>query len=199
MNGRILRVLLLEDSAADAELVVEALTRADLTVTAERVQTEAAFVAALARFRPDLVLSDHAPGMCDAQAALEVLRAQQPGTPFIVLTRAVREDVTAGWLRAGAENVVWKENLRRLRPAVETALQLREPLHRLSRRQLEILRLVAEGRSTRSIARELKLSIKTIETHRAAGMRRLGVHGRVGLVRYAVRVGLIPPDPERRT
>ena len=68
------------------------------------------------------------------------------------------------------------------------------PLHRLTSRQREILQLIAEGHSTKDIARKLDLGIKTVETHRAKLMRRLGVHHVAGLVRYAIRVGLVSAE-----
>src|SRR5207245_11487573 len=69
-----------------------------------------------------------------------------------------------------------------------------QPSERLSPRQLEVLRLLAQGYSTREIARRLKLSVKTIETHRAEAMKRLDIHEIAGLVRYAVRVRLISAE-----
>ena len=189
-----IRVLLLEDDEADAEIVVTALRIAGITATTERVQTEGAFISALKRFRPDVVLAEHV--AFGAPAALAVVRAHRPGTPFIVVSGALREDLAVTCLRAGAENLVSKQNLGRLGPAIEEALRWRAPLERLSGRQRDVLRLVAEGRSTPAIARELQLSVKTVETHRAAVMRRLNIHDRVGLVRYAVRVGLVPLEPE---
>jgi DNA-binding NarL/FixJ family response regulator len=121
------------------------------------------------------------------------LRSVRPRTPLIVVTGALREDVAVTSLRAGAADLVLKDNLSRLRPAIEAALAEREPLERLSRRQLEVLKLIAEGSSSPAIARTLELSVKTVETHRAELMRRLGIHDMVGLVRYAVRVGLVDP------
>ncbi len=65
------------------------------------------------------------------------------------------------------------------------------PAAPLTPRQMEVLRLLAEGHSTKEIAYRLDLSIKTIETHRAQIMERLDVHDLAGLVRYAIRCGLI--------
>jgi RNA polymerase sigma factor (sigma-70 family) len=65
---------------------------------------------------------------------------------------------------------------------------------RLTPRQREVLRLIADGRTTKEIARELNISIKTVETHRAQVMKELRVHDVAGLVRYAIRVGLVLPD-----
>jgi len=61
----------------------------------------------------------------------------------------------------------------------------------LSPRQTQILKLIAEGMTTKQVAMELAISIKTVETHRSALMMRIGVHDVAGLVRYAVKVGLI--------
>jgi DNA-binding NarL/FixJ family response regulator len=62
---------------------------------------------------------------------------------------------------------------------------------RLSPRQAQILKLIAEGRTTKQVALELAISVKTVETHRSALMARIGVHDVAGLVRYAVKVGLV--------
>lgn len=67
----------------------------------------------------------------------------------------------------------------------------RDLLDTLSPRQREVLRLIAEGRTTKQIAQMLEISVKTVETHRAQLMERLGIHDVAGLVRYAIIVGLI--------
>jgi DNA-binding NarL/FixJ family response regulator len=64
----------------------------------------------------------------------------------------------------------------------------------LTPRQREILQLIAEGHSTKEIASILHLSVKTVETHRTQLMARLDVHDVAGLVRYAIRIGLVTPD-----
>jgi DNA-binding NarL/FixJ family response regulator len=64
-------------------------------------------------------------------------------------------------------------------------------LERLTPRQREILQLIAEGKSTKGIAKDLEISVKTVETHRAQLMDRLGIHDVAGLVRYAIRAGLV--------
>jgi DNA-binding NarL/FixJ family response regulator len=71
-------------------------------------------------------------------------------------------------------------------------VSVRRPLEKLTRRQIEVLRLVAKGHRTREIAKELKLSVKTVESHRGELMKRLGVRDVVSLVHYAMRVGLVP-------
>ena len=68
------------------------------------------------------------------------------------------------------------------------------PLAKLSMRQREILQLIAEGHTTKDIAQRLNVSGKTVETHRSQLMERLDIHDVPGLVRFAMRVGLIQPD-----
>jgi len=69
------------------------------------------------------------------------------------------------------------------------------PLNLLTPRQRQVLQLIAEGRGTREIAERLHLSVKTVETHRAQLMQRLGIQDVSGLVRIAIRTGILPPDP----
>lgn len=69
-----------------------------------------------------------------------------------------------------------------------------DPLRDLTSRQREVLQLIAEGHSTKEIAYKLGLSIKTVETHRGELMNRLNIHDVAGLVRYAIRTGLVAPD-----
>jgi len=61
----------------------------------------------------------------------------------------------------------------------------------LTPRQREVLQLIAEGLSTKEIAQRLDLSVKTVESHRSELMQRLDIHGVAGLVRYAIRVGIV--------
>jgi DNA-binding NarL/FixJ family response regulator len=74
---------------------------------------------------------------------------------------------------------------------VGTGTTKRELLDTLSPRQREVLRLIAEGRTTKQIAAEFGISVKTVETHRAQLMERLNIRDVAGLVRYAILVGLI--------
>lgn len=67
-------------------------------------------------------------------------------------------------------------------------------LELLTPRPREILQLIAEGHSTKEIAHLLKISIKTVETHRSELMERLDIHDVAGLVRYAIRVGVVTSE-----
>jgi DNA-binding NarL/FixJ family response regulator len=66
-----------------------------------------------------------------------------------------------------------------------------QPADALTPRQREVLQLIAEGQSTKEIARRLDLSVKTVETHRTQLMKQLDIHEVAGLVRYAIREGLV--------
>jgi DNA-binding NarL/FixJ family response regulator len=162
------------------------------TVT-ERVETESEFASAIRDFLPDVVLSDHSLGAFDAQSALTLLRSVRPTTPLILVTGSENTDATVACIRAGAEDLITKTNLSRLAASITKAVQLRRPLDKLTPRQIEVLRMVAEGHRTREIALRLKLSVKTVESHRGEIMKRLEIHDVVGLVRYAMRVGLVSP------
>jgi DNA-binding NarL/FixJ family response regulator len=160
----------------------------------ERVESVPRFREALRDRAPDVVLVDDALEWLDVRAALAHLQDTHPAAPLIVVARELRAESVVGGLRAGAEDFVSVGRLDRLRLALETALSVRSPLRKLSPRQLDVLRLIAAGHTTPGIATRLERSPKTIETHRSEIMRRLGIHDVVGLVRYAIRVGLLPPE-----
>jgi DNA-binding NarL/FixJ family response regulator len=190
------RVLLLSESQTDADRVGKTLHRAGLKALVERVESREGFVRALREFAPNVVLSDHPGSAVDALAALSLVQATRPSAALILLVTRLDEDQLVACLRAGAESFIMKEDLSRLASVIISALSVRQPLERLTPRQLQVLQLVAEGHSTREIAHQLKLSGKTIETHRGEMMRRLGIHDVVAAVRYAVRVGLVLPSHE---
>jgi DNA-binding NarL/FixJ family response regulator len=97
----------------------------------------------------------------------------------IYLSPAVSKQIVDAYLRRGRANG----------PVAQHA-----PFEELTSRQREILQLIAEGHSTKEIASKLDLSIKTVDTHRTELMARLGIHDIAGLVRYAIRVGLVSPE-----
>jgi DNA-binding NarL/FixJ family response regulator len=192
--SKTLRVLHLEHSASDSELVRAELERGGLKVVLQRLETQDGLNAAVQTFAPDVILSDDAHDGFDARAALQHLRMNYPAAPLILVLDTIDDQVAVNSLREGAENIVLKRNLARLAEAIDTGLAVRRRLRKLTPRQMEVLRLVTAGHTTREIARRLKLSAKTVESHRGEVMKRLGMHEVVGLVRYAVRVGLVSSD-----
>ena len=190
-----LRVLLLEDNAADAALISHELQRSGMRILLAQVNSAESFTTALKSFVPDVVLSDHSLGQFDSRAALEVLREVRPTVPFIIVTGALLSAQAGSAIRAGAEDLILKTQMRGLEASISNALAARRPLHALTERQIEVLKLVSEGHRTREVAKRLGLSIKTVESHRSEIMKRLRIHDVVSLVRYAIRVGLIPAAP----
>ncbi len=186
-----IRILMLEDSAAEAELIRHELDRSGLQSLIERVDSQEMFSAAIRNFAPDVVLSDHSLGNFNSSAAHAIVRELRPTTPFIIVTGAITGAQSVAAIRAGAEDLVLKASVSRLAASIAEALAVRRPLHRLTDRQVQVLRLVAEGHRTRDIAAQLGLSVKTVESHRGEIMKRLKMHDVVSLVRYAMRVGLV--------
>ena len=187
----VLRVLILEDSEADVDLIRNELDQAAMRAQLRRVDSRDRFVDALRDFGPDVVVTDRAAAEFSAPDAIEVARAALPGTPVIVIARTLDTRAVVSLVRLGAEDVVLKANLRRLPAAITVSRKARRRLDRLSPRQVQVLRFVAQGETSPSIAKRLDLSVKTVETHRAEMMKRLGEHDISGLVRYAVRVGIV--------
>jgi DNA-binding NarL/FixJ family response regulator len=192
--SKTLRILHLEDNPADVERIKAELARSGTKVLSERVSSAEGFTSALREFQPDIVLCDHSHAAFDARSALAALQAYRPAAPLILVSSTLEEQIAVTSVRAGAEDIVLKRNLSRLHSAIEAALAVRRRLRKLTPRQLEVLRLVAASHTTREIARRLKLSAKTVESHRGEVMKRLAIHDVVALVRYAVRVGLVPPE-----
>jgi DNA-binding NarL/FixJ family response regulator len=186
-----IRVLMLQQSDVDAELIKEELGRSSLSAIFARADSRDTFIAALREFAPDVVLSNHSGGELNVVAALTLLRDVRPTAPLIVVTQAASGAEAVAYVRAGAEDLVMTQNIGRLAAAIKSALMVRRSLVTLTPRQIEVLRLVAQGRRTREIAKDLKLSVKTVESHRGEVMKRLGIRDVVSLVHYAMRVGLV--------
>jgi two-component system response regulator NreC len=169
--------------------------------------------------QPDVTLLDIGmPGM-DGFAACRRIRAEHPDARILILTVHAEEQFFFEALRAGAHGYVLKRSTGDdLRRAIRTVAQGRtwlppelagslvedfvnrvrngegdQALDALSVREREVLKLVAEGHTSAEIAKLLSISPKTVQTHRAHAMEKLGLHERTGLVRYAIRTGLIEP------
>ncbi len=130
-----LRLLILEDIAAEAELTVRALETAGLDCAWRRVESEAEFRAALRELRPDIVLSDFSLPRFDGMSALAISVAEAPETPFIFVSGTIGEERAIEALKHGAVDYVLKSNLARLAPAVKRALA--EAASRRARNQAE--------------------------------------------------------------
>lgn len=166
--------------------------------------------AMLESLRPDLLLIDIAmPGMSGIEVTLGARRAW-PELGIVVLSALETPDVVRQAMRAGANAYVLKdclldelgEALRRVATGdhyISPRLGVKWPAEEedaaadaLTPRQMQILRLVAEGATTKEIAKTLAISPKTVEFHRGQLMLRLGLHDIAGLTRYAAAHGLLP-------
>jgi starch phosphorylase len=117
-----LRALIVEDDAADAELMVAELRRSGFELSWERVQTEEAYLAALGE-PPEIVLADYSLPQFSGNRALELLQQMGLGIPFLVVSGTVGEEAAAAIIKRGATDYVLKSSLARLGPAVTRALQ----------------------------------------------------------------------------
>ena len=165
--------------------------------------------------RPEIVLMDISmPGINGLEATAQI-SARFPDVRVVILSMYCSEEDVLQALRAGASGYLHKSSAPAeidiainavvsggvyLSPSVSKwvvdgyldRLKINsQSTGRLSRRQREVLRLVAEGLSTKEIARQLGISAKTVETHRTQLMSRLDIHEVAGLVRYALKAGLI--------
>lgn len=213
-----IRILLADDHAlvrAGVRRILDA--EADLTVVAEA--SEGAEAVELARtIRPDLAVLDISmPRMTGLQAAREIKRrapsvatlmlsmhdneqyffsALKAGACGYVLKSAADEDLVSAcrsavrgepFLYAGVAGTLVRDFLDRMRRGE------RMPRAVLTAREEEVVKLIAEGHSSKEIAATLVISYKTVERHRANILAKLGMRDRTELTRYAIRAGLIEP------
>ena len=169
--------------------------------------------------RPDIVIMDVAMPELNGIEATRQITSEFPGVKVIVLSMHAEKRFVSLMFKAGAKAYLSKENAFKelsraikavitgtsyLSPKIATALVedyvdvVRAATDRLeastlSPRELEVLQLLAEGRSTREAAGILYVSVKTVETHRRNIMEKLGLKGVADLTRYAIREGLIAP------
>jgi DNA-binding NarL/FixJ family response regulator len=172
-------------------------------------------LALVASLKPHVVLMDIAMAGLNGLEAARHISADHPGTRVIMLSMHSSEEYVLQSLQAGAAGYLLKDASTGeleaaikavvrgelfLSPAISRSVVDRflkrlppppGPLEVLTPRQREVLQLIAEGKSTKEIAFMLKLSPKTIETHRAQLMDRLRIHDVASLVRFALRSGLV--------
>ena len=208
-----LRILLADDHVTvrhGLKLLID--SQADMNVVSEASDGHAAIENALA-LKPDVIVMDISmPGM-NGLAATRALKQKQPGIAIVTLTRHGDDAYVHELLRAGVSGYVLKQSaptelLQAIRAAaaggqyLDSALTARvtsrlvgrankdnTPAATPSERESEVLRLIASGYSNKEIAGRLSLSVKTVEAHKANAMRKLGLTGRIDIVKYAVLQG----------
>ena len=170
------------------------------------------------KYNPDVVLMDIVMPVLDGLEAAARLTTQYPRTRVLMLSMNASEEYVLQALRSGAsgyllKNVSPSELASAVRAVAEGEIYLDRavsqqvmaayvrrvggesgPHEKLSPRQREVLRLIAEGCSTKEIATRLGIGVKTAETHRQQLMESLRIHDVAGLTRYAIRIGLVSPE-----
>jgi two-component system, NarL family, response regulator NreC len=208
-----LRILLADDHVTvrhGLKLLIEA--QADMKVISEASDGKTAMQNALA-LKPDVIIMDISmPGM-NGLAATRALKQKQPNVIIVTLTRHGDDAYVQELLRAGVAGYVLKQSapnelIQAIRAAaaggqyIDSTLTARmterllgradkaaKPAGELSDRESAVLRLIASGYSNKEIAGQLSLSVKTVEAHKANAMRKLGLRGRIDIVKYAVLQG----------
>jgi DNA-binding NarL/FixJ family response regulator len=221
---RTIRILLADDHAlvrAGIRSLVDSL--AEIEVCGEASDGREA-LRLIKQLQPDVVLLDIAMPEMNGLDLTSHLRKDFPSLPVLILSMHATKAYVLEAMRAGASGYVLKntsvEELEKairsvaigekyLTPAVSaqvidgyTQIATKttdpgfktDPVDPLTLRQREVLQLIAEGHSTREIAEKLHLSVKTVETHRAQVMQRLNVSNVPGLVRAALRMGLVDSE-----
>jgi two-component system response regulator NreC len=211
-----IRVLLAEDHTILRQGLVALLsTQPGIEVVCE-VEDGREAVAAALRLKPHVVVMDLSmPGLNGVDATRQI-RRESPKTFVLVLSMHAGEEQVRPAIRAGASGYLLKgSGLSDLVAAIRAVaagegflsptvakILLRDAQGDdegggpgpLSSREREVLQLVGEGKSSPEIAKLLHLSVKTVEGHRARIMAKLDIHDVAGLVRYAIRVGLVSSD-----
>jgi DNA-binding NarL/FixJ family response regulator len=190
-------------------------TRQDFEVCAEAINGREAVELAV-HHRPDVAVLEMLLPIVDGIKATRQIRKEAPTTEVMIFTLHDGEDEIRAALHAGAGGYVFKSEADDQIIKAVAALaghrkffssHLSEALlddfveyegsgnqsTSLTAREREVVRLIAEGKSNKNIAYLLKISSKTVETHRSASMRKLNVHSATQLVRYAIRFKLIQP------
>lgn len=207
-----IRIVLADDHEVVREALRSLLEREGFEVVGEAADGARA-VKLCARLAPDVAVLDRSMEVLNGEMAAREIRKVSPKTRTLMLTMYAERAYVVRAVKAGVRGYVLKS-----RPAQELIEAIRE-VHAgnvylspsvseavvdalsgggeeedpLTAREREILKLVAEGNTTREISRRLGISGKTVESHRARILEKLHLHDTASLVRYAVRHGLIEP------
>ncbi|WP_081500624.1 response regulator [Dyella japonica] len=203
---RKLRVLLADEHRCVAEGLAGLLAKRAHSVLL--VHDGAALMEAAVAGQVDILVTDIAMPPFSALQALRRLRQQGSDLPVVVLSTHSEPLIVREAMQAGANGYVLKQS-----PSTElfnamaevasgnqfispqlmaSLLEAPESLHRLTRRQREVIESMAKGKRTSEIAADLGISVRTVESHRQSLLDLLGVHSGVALIREAERLGLIP-------
>lgn len=210
-----IRILVVDDHTIVREGVCSLLARLkDIEVVGQATDGKQA-ITQVAELYPDVVLMDISMPEMNGLDATREIHKSFPATRILVLTQHENKEYVFPMLQAGAAGYIFKRaRASELANAIRTvylegAYLPAEVAHTvinqimqtnetqtfgqslLTEREKEVLRLVTEGLSSREIAERLHLAVKTVETHRANIMEKVGVHNTVELIKYAIREGIV--------
>lgn len=207
------RLLLADDHALVRQGLKAFLERQGFQVACEASNGQEALQMA-AKARPDVAILDITMPLLNGIDAARELKKSSSKAKVILLTKHDEDHYVTEALRAGVSGYVLKSQVATdlvnaiqevcrgsvyLSPSISRAVvgaylsKSDFPDDPLSAREHQVLQLVSEGKSTKEVAKQLGISVKTVESHRARLMRKLDLHQTAGLVRYAIRHGLIQP------
>ncbi len=206
------RVLLADDHAIVRQGLKHLLLQEGFEIEAEASDGRQA-VELCKTLHPDIALLDISMPVLNGIDAAREINAASPRTKIIVLTMYKDEQYVLAALRAGVKAYVLKTQATAdlvhaigstlqgetyLSPGisesvVKAAISGEPDVDPLTSREREILQLIAEGKTNKEISQKLGKSIKTVESHRTNIMAKLDIHETAGLVRHAVKIGLIQP------
>jgi putative two-component system response regulator len=159
--SEIIKILIAEDTPADAELCEREVRKAVGSCRFQVVDKRQAYIKALKEFQPDLILSDYSMPGFDGMAALRLALEYSLDTPFIIVTGSVSEDVAAECMKAGAWDYIIKEHIRRLGPAVVNALDKKQTL--VTKRKAEAEREAAYQALDKALTDAIAAMSKIVE------------------------------------
>jgi PAS domain S-box-containing protein len=142
-----IRILFVEDAPLDAELVCRAIRKEKIDFDKVIVETEDRFRIAIEGYCPDLIISDYSLPQFDGLSALRIRNSDAPGTPFILVTGSVNEEIAVECMKAGADDYVIKKNLSRLGPAIRAVMSKRKTVQQKETAERELLESYEFNRS----------------------------------------------------
>jgi signal transduction histidine kinase len=150
-NEKMLRILMLEDSSDDINLIERVLRKSNMVFTANHVDSKEEFTAAIKNFKPDIVLSDHGLPQFNSREALKICLRERSSMPFIIVTGTMSDEFAISCLHEGADDYILKSNLSRLPLAIRRAVKerrleklKREARHALRRQNEELMKVNKE-------------------------------------------------------
>jgi DNA-binding NarL/FixJ family response regulator len=185
----------------------------DWEVVAEAIDGKEAVAKAVAT-RPDVAILDYSLPVFNGVEATRQIRARVPQTEVLVFTMHESETLMRELLQAGARGYLLKSDAKQFLITAVQSLAAHKPFFTsrvsetllesfltttegdrgiLTARERTVVQLIAEGRTNKQIASVLNISLKTVETHRAAAMRKLNLTSTAAVVRYAIRNRLVEP------